>query len=70
MACLYVGGHVHAGSGGDYSCYRPSQHAHDAGLLLVVQSGPHDDVGALAGRPVRVRIALRDAKLFALQFVP
>lgn len=28
------------------------------------------DVGALAGRPVRVRIALRDAKLFALQFVP
>jgi hypothetical protein len=28
------------------------------------------DVAALAGRPVRLRIALRDAKLFALQFQP
>jgi hypothetical protein len=28
------------------------------------------DVGGLAGRPVRLRIELKDADLFSLRFVP
>ena len=28
------------------------------------------DVGALAGRPVRLRFVMRDARLYSFQFLP
>ncbi|MFO0871051.1 MAG: hypothetical protein U0935_19175 [Pirellulales bacterium] len=45
------------------------QEIHTDDLARVVSWRQGADVGALAGRPVRLRFRLRDADLFALQFV-
>ena len=39
-------------------------------IRKVVTWGGSDDVGALAGKPVKLRFVMRDTKLYSFQFLP